>query len=69
MYQVPVSTITHFPQALPCTLGMIEANPTLKEDHCMGVILATFPLTYTAFDNNIAAGNYRMVYSKISYKQ
>ena len=36
---------------------MIEANPTLKEDHCMGVILATFPLTYTVFDNSIAAGN------------
>ena len=41
---------------------MIEANPTLKEDHCMGVILATFPLTYTAFDNSIAAGKLHLIY-------
>ena len=43
-------------QALPCTLGMIESNPTLAEDHCSGIILATLPLTYEAFDNKVAAG-------------
>ena len=52
------------PKALPCTLGVIKANPTLKEDHCRGVILATFPLTYTAFDNSIAAGNTSRFYRK-----
>ena len=43
-------------QALPCTLGMIESNPTLAEDHCSGIILATMPLIYQAFDNKVAAG-------------
>ena len=28
----------------------------------MGVILATFPLTYTAFDNSIAAGKLNLIY-------
>ena len=28
----------------------------------MGVILATFPLTYTAFDNSIAAGKLHLIY-------
>ena len=28
----------------------------------MGVILATFPLTYTAFDNSIAAGKLYLIY-------
>ena len=28
----------------------------------MGVILATFPLTYTAFDNSIAADNAQILY-------
>ena len=35
---------------------MIESNPTLGEDHCSGIILATLPLTYEAFDNKVAAG-------------
>ena len=35
---------------------MIESNPTLGEDHCSGIILATMPLIYQAFDNKVAAG-------------
>ena len=48
-------------QALPCSLAMIEASPNLKEDHCMGIILATYPLIYQAFDNTVAAGMYTYV--------
>ena len=40
---------------------MIEASPNLKEDHCMGIILATYPLIYQAFDNTVAAGKYAYV--------
>ena len=40
---------------------MIEASPNLKEDHCMGIILATYPLIYQAFDNTVAAGKYAIV--------
>ena len=50
MYELPLF------QALPCTLAMIDSNPTLGEDHCSGIILATMPLIYQAFDNNVAAG-------------
>ena len=45
-------------QALPCSLAQIEASPNLKEDHCMGIILATYPLIYQAFNNTVAAGKY-----------
>ena len=46
---------------------MIESNPTLGEDHCRGIILATMPLTYQAFDNKVAAGKqiYEYIYCNI----
>ena len=48
---------------------MIEASPNLKEDHCMGIILATCPLIYQAFDNTVAAGMYTYVSHYDSAKQ
>ena len=35
---------------------MIDSNQTLGKDHCSGIILATMPLIYEAFDNKVAAG-------------
>ena len=48
---------------------MIEASPNLKEDHCMGIILATYPLIYQAFDNIVASGMYTFVSHYDSAKQ
>ena len=43
---------------------MIEANPVLQEDHCRGMILATYPLYYVAFDNTLAAGPVPTLFSE-----
>ena len=43
-------------QALPCTTAYIEATPELQTDHCMGMMVGTFPLNYKAFDDIIASG-------------
>ena len=43
---------------------MIEANPVLQEDHCRGMILATYPLYYIAFDNTLAAGPVPTLFSE-----
>ena len=43
-------------QALPCTTAYIEATPELQTDHCMGMMVGTFPLNYEAFDDIIASG-------------
>ena len=35
---------------------MIDSNLMLGKEHCSGIILATMPLIYEAFDNKVAAG-------------
>ena len=37
-------------------MGLIEATPSLKEDHCMGVQVGRLDLNYSSFDNVTASG-------------
>ena len=43
-------------QVLPCSLEVIEANPTLKSDHTRGMLAGKFEVHYDAFDNETATG-------------
>ena len=54
-------------QALPCDLSVFEGKPSMKEDHCKGIILATFPLVYISFDNVVAAGKYNPYTLKLKH--
>lgn len=33
-------------QALPCSINVIEANPSLKSDHTRGILVEKFPVQY-----------------------
>ena len=37
-------------QALPCTIDLIEANPSLKADQGMGILVGRFNISYECFD-------------------
>ena len=50
-----------FPQALPCSLAHIEANPDLKADHTRGVLVSRFDIMYEAFDNMLASGKLKLL--------
>ena len=36
-------------------MGLIEATPSIKEDHCIGVQVGMFDLDYSSFDNVTAS--------------
>ena len=42
--------------ALPCTLGLIEANPELRADTSMGLIVGRFNIHYEDFDDTTVSG-------------
>ena len=41
---------------MPCTLEHIEANPELRADYTMGIVLGRFSVHYDQFDNVKATG-------------
>ena len=41
---------------LPCTIDVIEANPSLKADQGMGTLVGRFNISYECFDNEVASG-------------
>ena len=43
-------------QALPCSIDVIEANLSLREDHTLGILVEKFHIFYEAFDDMIASG-------------
>ena len=38
-------------QALPCNVNAIKANPILRQDSTKAIVVAQFPIGYTAFKN------------------
>jgi len=43
-------------QALPCSRGVIDANPTLEEDHTRGIMVGKYAVAYAKFDDELASG-------------
>jgi len=52
-------------QVLPCSMGLIEANGALRSDHTRGVMVGKFPVFYESFDDDIASGNRKKIYTHI----
>ena len=45
------SQVSLMVQALPCSLDLVKATPSLRQDNTRGIIVADFPIGYTAFNN------------------
>ncbi len=43
-------------QMLPCSIGLIEKNPSLKEDHSLGVLVLKTPVVFNSFAGEVAPG-------------
>ena len=43
-------------QALLCTMGLLDANPDLKTDTTMGVVVGEYKILYESFNDKDAAG-------------
>ena len=41
-------------------MGLLDANPDLKTDTSMGVIVGEFKIMYDSFDDKEAAGNFNL---------
>ncbi len=43
-------------QMLPCSIGFIEKNPSLREDHSLGVMVLKTPVSFNSFVGDTAPG-------------
>ena len=43
-------------QVLPCSMAVIDANPSLRSDHTRGIMAGRWKVHYEAFDDEIASG-------------